>query len=139
MKIHFTSIGIVTALLCSGFGCSQSESGTSNTDGSNSEEVVVEEVSVQETVTEVADTAKQALSDANEKAQELLTQAKNLVSEKKYEEAGNILQSLSNMELTPEQQKLVDDLKATIQKALQSDAVKEGTKALGNMLGGEKK
>lgn len=115
-------------------GCQQSESPPAER-GTATE--VVEEVSVEETITETAETAKQAISDANAKAQELLTQAQNLVGEKKYEEAANLLQRLGDFELTPEQQKLFEDLKAAIQKAMESDAVKEGTKAIGNMLSEE--
>lgn len=124
----------LAALCCA--GCKKSEdtvTGTGKTDAAP-----VEEISVEETVVETAETAKQAINDASAKAQEILTQAQNLVGEKKYEEAASLLQKLSNIELTPEQQKLLDDLKATIQKAMQSEAVNEGTKAIGNMLGGEK-
>ena len=137
MKTITTLIGTtaITALLC--VGCSKTETSADSASGTD-EGTVVEEVSIEETVTEAADTAKQAINDANDKAQELLTQAQSLVGEKKYEEAGNLLQKLANMKLTPEQQKTLDSLKATIQKALESDAVKEGTKAIGNMLGGEK-
>ena len=99
---------------------------------------VEERVSIEETVTETAETAKKAISDVNTKAQELLTEAQNLVSEKKYQEAGDLLKKLSDLELTPEQQELLDDLKVAVQKALESDAVKEGTKAIGNILGGQK-
>lgn len=137
MKTISTLIGTtaIAGLLC--VGCSKSESNVDSA-GGGPEAVVVEEVSIGEAVTEAADTAKKALSDANTKAQELLTQAQTLVSEKKYEEATSLLQKLSDLELTPEQQKMLDNLKATIQKAIESDAVKEGAKAIGNLLGGEK-
>lgn len=123
----------IAALLC--LGCSKKESATGT---SGSEDVVVDQVTVEETVTEAADTAKKVISDANAQAQELLTQAQKLVGEKKYEEALNVVQKLADFKLTPEQQKLYDNLKATIQKAMESGAVQEGTKAIGNMLGGEK-
>ena len=107
---------------------------TENTAPSHPED----QVSVEETVTQTAEAAKQVISDANAKAQELLTQAQNLVSEKKYDEATSLLQKLGDFKLTPEQQKMLDDLKATIQKAMESEAVKQGTKAIGNVLGGDK-
>jgi len=98
----------------------------------------VDQVTIEETVTNAAETAKKVISDANVQAQELLTQAQKLVGEKKYEEALGLIQKLSDLKLTPEQLKLYDNLKATVQKAMESSAVQEGTKAIGNMLGGEK-
>lgn len=137
MKTVLNIIGMVglAAFVC--VGCQKSES-TSTETGTSVETVEVEEVSIEETVTETAETAKKVISDANAKAQDLLTQAQSLVGEKKYEEAGTLLQKISDLELTPEQQKMLDDLTAAVQKAMESEAVKEGTKAIGNMLGGEK-
>lgn len=135
MKSLTNIIGMagLAAVFC--VGCQQSD--TTEVDTTAPGEAV-EEISIEETVTETAETAKQVISDANAKAQDLLTQAQALVGEKKYEEAGNLLQKLADFELTPKQQKMLDNLKATIQKAMESGAVKEGTKALGNVLGGEK-
>lgn len=137
MKTLMNMIGItgLAALVC--VGCQQSDS-TSIDPGTSEEVVEVETATIEETVTETAETAKKAISEANAKAQELLTQAQNLVSDKKYEEASSLFQKLSDFELTPEQQKMLDELKAVVQKAMESEAVKEGTKAIGNMLGGEK-
>jgi vacuolar-type H+-ATPase subunit H len=131
--INIIGTASLAVLVC--LGCQQSE--TTEVDTSPTGEVV-EEVTLEETVTETAETAKQVIGDANAKAQEILTQAQNLVGEKKYEEAASLLQKLSEFELTPDQQKMLDDLTTAIQKAMESDAVKEGTKALGNVLGGDK-
>lgn len=123
----------LAALFCA--GCQQSDNSAVDTAEPGE---VIEEVSIEETVTESAETAKQVISDANAKAQDLLTQAQTLVGEKKYEEAGNLLQKLADYKLTPEQQKMFDDLKTTIQKAMESGAVQEGAKAIGGMMGGDK-
>lgn len=142
MKPLLTLIGTagLAVMLCA--GCKKAESPTSDaSDAPAAPEPKPEAISmeqIEETVTETAETAKKMISDTSAKAQELLTQAQKLVGDQKYEEAGNVLQKLADFQLTPEQQKMLDDLKATLQKAMESEAVKQGTKALGNMLGGEK-
>lgn len=138
MKTLSTLFGMTVTAGLLLVGCSQSETACSVTEETASQPNAEEGVSMPETVTQAVETAQQVIRDTNDKAQEILTQAKALVSEQKYEEATSLLQKLSDFKLTPEQQKMVDDLKATIQKAMQSEAVKQGTKAIGNMLGGEK-
>ena len=59
-----------------------------------------------------------AVVDATEKANALIEQAKNLIGQSKYSDALNILQQLSGMKLTPEQEQLVASLKDQIQKAM---------------------
>lgn len=90
---------------------------------------------VEQAVSDASETAQKAVSEASTKAQELIDKARALVNQENFSEAMNILNQLANVELTPEQQRLVDDLKATVQKALESKAAAEGTKAIGNMLG----
>lgn len=86
---------------------------------------------VQQAVSNVAASAQTAASEASSQAQTLIAQATSLISEKKFQDASQILQQLATLKLTPEQQKLVDDLKAKIQAGLAASGLQ-------NVLGGKK-
>jgi hypothetical protein len=68
----------------------------------------------------------------------LIYNAKGLVANQQYQDALNVIQQLSSMKLTAEQQKLVDSLKAQIQTALAKVTGSDAASALGNVLGGKK-
>ena len=75
----------------------------------------------------VAEATKQVettTATATAQAQTLIDKATALVTDKKYQEALTSLQQLSGFQLTAEQQKTVDGLKATIQTAMNSEAGK---------------
>lgn len=64
----------------------------------------------------------------------ILDQAKGLVAEQKYSEALGSLKQLGELKLTPEHQKIVDDLKARIQKFTSNETVSNALNAAGNLL-----
>lgn len=87
--------------------------------------------------TAVADTkaaASAATADVTAKFNSVVDQAKSLLGQNKYTEALNSLQSLSGLKLTPEQEKIVTDLKAQIQKLMAAKATTDGANAVGNLL-----
>jgi hypothetical protein len=67
-----------------------------------------------------------------------ITNLKTVVAQKDYTQGMNLVNQLTNYQLTPDQQKVVDGLKAEVQKALGGKATGDATKALGNVLGGNK-
>ena len=82
-----------------------------------------------------ADAEKQA-KDAAAAVQGVIAQAKTLVAEKKYPEALTLLQQkTAELKLTAEQQKLLDPVKAEIQKLMAGAAASEGAKAVGGLIG----
>lgn len=85
------------------------------------------------------DTQKSAIdvaSAATDQAQGSIDKVKALIAEKNYTEALAAVQDLSAMKLTPEQQKLVDDLKVQAQKAMADAATEEAKKKAAGAVGG---
>jgi hypothetical protein len=102
--------------------------------------------------TKAVDTVKSTAQDASDKvssnlqptgqqdqqqAQGLIDKVKSLIGEQKYQEAMTSLTQLTKLQLTPDQQKIVDGLKTTLQSALAKTTASDAASALGGALGGK--
>ena len=87
-------------------------------------------------VTKAVQSAAKSAGDATTQAVNgLLAEVQKLVADGKGSEAVQKIQSaLSGLKLTPEQQKIVDDLKKQAQEALSKKGVDAATKAVGDLL-----
>lgn len=90
---------------------------------------------VEEAKGAVESKAKEVAAQASSQAQGLIDQAKSLISQNKLSEAMTSLNQLGGLKLTPEQQKLVDQLKEQVQKALAGQNL---PKSIGNLIPGSK-
>ena len=86
-----------------------------------------------ELATNTAAAMTEAVSAAKAKVDGLISQAKSFIADKKYDDAVAALNKLSEMTLTPEQQKTVDDLKAQLKKLIASGS--DAANAAKNLLG----
>jgi ElaB/YqjD/DUF883 family membrane-anchored ribosome-binding protein len=131
MKTQRLIVTVTVAMLAAGLtGCNaaaetQKAAGDAGTALQNTAEAA--KATAEKAVTEVKQQVDTAAASATAKAQELIDKAKALVSDKKYQDALAALKQTANLKLTPEHQKLVDDLKATITTAL-------GSSGVGNLL-----
>jgi hypothetical protein len=152
MRIKLVITGIVAcAALAAVTGCKKEESapGTPKAQETTASEAAPVVDAVKSAAAPVVDAAKTAAKEATDQAatqvkaaeqqaQTLIDRAKSLVAESKYQEALSSLGQLTNLKLTPEQQKLVDDLKAKIQSALAKATAADPAAAQGGALGGKK-
>ncbi len=137
MKLRsFLSYGFALAAVVWVLGCGKCDTCTDTSGPSQNAAPAAGDLS--DAAAQAADQVKALAGQAADKAQDLINQVRSLVEAKKYNEASGLLAQLANLKLTPEQQKTVDDLKATIQQALSQQATSKAAEAVSGMLGGKK-
>lgn len=116
--------GVAVATLA---GCSKSNENPPAAEAAASAASAAATPAASPTADAAKDTASQttaattaAASTATAKFNDVVAKAKTFIADKKYAEALDILNKLSGLVLTPEQQKTVDDLKAQAKKLITS-------------------
>jgi hypothetical protein len=142
MSLKVLSVAMAVAGLVLA-GCSKQEPAPSPETGSKAAGTATTELTKtveaaktagEKAVADVSQQVQETTAAASAKAQGLIDKAKNLIAEKKYQDASAVIQGLTGYKLTAEQQKLVDGLKEQLQKALAGKAAADGASAVGNVL-----
>ena len=125
MKPQILSLPIVAAIALGLAGCSKESDkpiAEQATDSANTAADSVKKFAAdakdagQKLAQEGAQQVEKVADAATTKTQQTIDRAKKLFDQSNYQEALTTLQGMRNLELTPEQQKMVADLKARIQK-----------------------
>jgi hypothetical protein len=125
MKPQILSLLIVAAIAPGIAGCSKESDkpiAEQATDSANTAADSVKKFAAdakdagQKLAQEGAQQVEKVADAATTKTQQTIDRAKKLFDQSNYQEALTTLQGMRNLELTPEQQKMVADLKARIQK-----------------------
>lgn len=136
MKTVLTGVCVIAALLvlaactkkeepkpATDVGANAMSTGAADMQKSVSKAASDTKTAVQGAAADAQKLATETAAAAQAKAQGVIDQAKSLVNSGKYTDAMTLLQQkLTGLQLTPDQQKLVDEVKAQIQKALESAA-----------------
>jgi hypothetical protein len=85
----------------------------------------------------VSNELKPSAQESQQQTQGIIDKVKSLVGEQKYQEAMTSLSQLSKMQLSSDQQKIVDSLKEKLQSALGKTTASDAASTLGGALGGK--
>jgi hypothetical protein len=122
--------------LCAGLAaCSKQENPAPSTPPAEKPKVQAPAAAPAQMPKTEAPAAAPAAADASAQAQGVIDKIKEQVANKDYTGAMSSLKELSAMKLTPDQQTLVDDLKAQVQKGLAGAATPDLGKSAGDLLG----
>lgn len=148
MKIQMTMFVAITGGLMLAIGCSKKEeapappppsaAAPANAIQKAADTAKAQTEVVKDAAAEVAATTQGQAEAASSKVRDLTEQARKLLGENKPSDALSLLNQLTALKLTPEQQALVQSLKEQAQKAieaaLKTKASDEATKAVGGLV-----